>query len=237
MDPLAWSDRLPDDPQHLFVQAALRAPGARVRVGGDGFAVGHLGSGVVGVVGRPDREALLAAASDVAAPWAIVADRGERARLEHLLVGARFLSATQHVLPAGASLPAPRGDVRPLTSMGALEAWPTDLRDELGAALARGVPAWAACLDGQPVAVSYAVHQTPAWWDVSVDCLPAWQRRGLATDAWAALAVAQRAEGREPIWGCLDANTASRRMAAKLGFVPVWEVVVIQGRAGDHAAE
>ena len=35
-----------------------------------------------------------------------------------------------------------------------------------------------------------------------------------------------RREGREPVWGALASNTPSLRLAAKLGFVPVDEIVV-----------
>lgn len=231
MDLLALADRLPDDPQHLFVQAALRWPGARARGTPAGLAVGHPGSGVVGVLGHPEREALLAAATDTGQPWAIVADRADRARLEHLLPQARFLSATQWVRPPDRPWPAAPAACAVFTSQIALHPdWPIELRAELTAALTRGCPASAALVDGQAVAVAYAVHLSPAWWDVSVDCLPAFQRRGLASAAFVHLAARLAATGRRPIWGCLDANEASRRMAKKLGFEEVWPVVVVQGR-------
>ena len=53
----------------------------------------------------------------------------------------------------------------------------------------------------------------------------------IAADSLAASAVAfmvdhMRREGREPVWGALASNTASLRLAAKLGFAPVGEIVV-----------
>jgi len=58
-------------------------------------------------------------------------------------------------------------------------------------------------------------------WDVSIDTLEPYQRRGHATQAAAFLIEHYRGLGKEPVWGALVSNHASRALAARLGFEEV----------------
>jgi len=73
----------------------------------------------------------------------------------------------------------------------------------------------------RPVAFCYAAVQTETLWDVAVDTLAEHRRRGLAAACFTALARHMNDRGLSPVWGSLDDNVASMKLARKLGFVPV----------------
>lgn len=77
---------------------------------------------------------------------------------------------------------------------------------------------WAVRVDGLPVAFAYAGWRSPTWFDVSVDTVREFRQLGLATIAVAALLKDEIAQGRAPVWGAVEDNLASQRLAAKLGF-------------------
>ena len=76
------------------------------------------------------------------------------------------------------------------------------------------------------MAFCYSCWTTESLWDVSVDTLEPYRGRGLA-EAVARSAIARRrGEGLEPVWGAVDTNGTSRRLAARLGFAETGEAVV-----------
>jgi RimJ/RimL family protein N-acetyltransferase len=81
------------------------------------------------------------------------------------------------------------------------------------------VPMAAVWADRRPVAFCYPVWQTETHWDVSIDTLEEYRKRGLGARAARALIRHMRASGRAPVWGALDTNAASRALAARLGFI------------------
>ncbi|MBP9087581.1 MAG: GNAT family N-acetyltransferase, partial [Kofleriaceae bacterium] len=60
--------------------------------------------------------------------------------------------------------------------------------------------------------------RSPTWFDVSVDTVREYRQLGLASIAAAALLDDEIAQGRQPVWGAIDDNIASHRLAARLGF-------------------
>lgn len=76
-----------------------------------------------------------------------------------------------------------------------------------------------AIVDSLPVAFCYAAFTTDRLWDVSIETLKAYRRRGLA--AACVLALSRHMYDRDliPAWGAMDNNPASIGLAAKLGFV------------------
>lgn len=96
------------------------------------------------------------------------------------------------------------------------------VRAELRLALARGKPLAVVRVeaDGEPreAAFCYAAFRTETLWDVAVETLPGFRRRGLATWGFEVLAGALRDRGLAPVWGAYDDNPASLALAAKLGF-------------------
>lgn len=103
---------------------------------------------------------------------------------------------------------------------------PQPLRDELLDGISRS-PVWAAFEAARPVAFSYAAQTTESWFDVSVDTLEASRNRGFGRAAAIALITDRLLKGLNAVWGVVDGNLPSQRLAARLGFVPVDELWVM----------
>lgn len=97
---------------------------------------------------------------------------------------------------------------------------PPVLRAELLDAVAR-TPVWAASMDGQPMAFAYAAQTTESWFDVSVDTIEAARNQGLGRAAVMGLIVERMLRGLRPVWGAVQSNEASHKLARRLGFEPV----------------
>jgi GNAT superfamily N-acetyltransferase len=81
-------------------------------------------------------------------------------------------------------------------------------------------PIAVAIIDGRPVTFCYAAFTTERFWDVSVETLEQYRRRGLAAACFLSLAAHMGDSGRNPAWGAMMDNPASLGLASKLGFVP-----------------
>ncbi len=93
-----------------------------------------------------------------------------------------------------------------------------ELREEL-LHLLPTAPIAAAFLDQRAVAFCSAPYRTETLWDVAVDTLDGFRRRGLATAAFRHLAGKLAGVGLAPVWGAEADNAASLALAARLGFV------------------
>jgi GNAT superfamily N-acetyltransferase len=92
------------------------------------------------------------------------------------------------------------------------------------------VPMAAAWADGRPVSFCYPVWQTETLWDVSIETLEPYRRLGLGARAARTLIRHMRGTGRSPAWGALESNTASRGLAARLGFLEAGGLAVFTAR-------
>jgi GNAT superfamily N-acetyltransferase len=136
------------------------------------------------------------------------------------------------VLPDGAD-PVVRRRVRRLTAadtpgLAALEpslGWISETWGGRPGLAASGM-AWGAFHDGRAVAIAAAFYVGRAYEDVGVVTEPGHRGRGLSTACAAALVGDIRARGRRPSWTTSPDNTASRAVAARLGFVPVRDDVL-----------
>jgi RimJ/RimL family protein N-acetyltransferase len=132
-----------------------------------------------------------------------------------------------HVLDAPLAPPSPPDGVslRLLEPGDSLDHLPSGLRHEMKHALPLG-PVGVAIVEGRPVSFCYAVWTTEGLWDVSIDTLEGHRGRGIAEHVVRFMTAHFRPSRREPVWGALASNRASLRLAAKLGFRPVDEIVV-----------
>ncbi len=153
-----------------------------------------------------------------------------------LLPGWREQPAVVHVHPAPGTLPKPTHPTRFLTleDVERFDSLPEELPHELVAvlrrALARGPVA--AAFDGErPVSFCHAAYRTETWFDLSIDTLESHRRAGYATSAAAHLIHHLLAQGKKPVWGALDADTASIAMAKKYGFRAVDRMMVFTAPA------
>jgi len=189
---------------------------------------------IVAVVGRPAPEALAAALDGATAMTPIVGQTADAAHIETALKVARPGEAWRlermvwHTL-AGPLTPAPPQQpgivVRLLGGGDSLAHVPPGLQYEMMHARAVA-PVTAAFVDGAARAFCYSCWTTESLWDVSVDTLEPYRGRGLAEAVARAAIARRRGEGLQPVWGAVDTNGTSRRLAARLGFVETDEAVV-----------
>lgn len=115
---------------------------------------------------------------------------------------------------------------------------PPALRSEIATYLAQVRPLYAARLAGGSRLVSFCAAPlvTETLWDVSVETVDGFRRRGLAGACFTALASwMARERGLQPVWGAHADNPASLALAARLGFAPVAELVVLRPPARTSA--
>ncbi|HEY1817053.1 MAG TPA: GNAT family N-acetyltransferase [Kofleriaceae bacterium] len=214
----------PDLPRWVEANGIASDPASWRAAVGDGIAVGHDAARLIVIVGDADPDAITALADA----------RGEHAMLV-AIERPELAAATKRVHE--------RAILHTLTDPGALPdgdgAAPLDelpngldepLASELAWAHSRG-PIWAAWVDGAPASFAYAPWRSAAWFDVSVDTLPAARQLGLGTIVAAALIRAERARGRDPVWGANESNAASLALARHLGFQPIDELWVCAPRS------
>ena len=220
---------LPDLPRWVELRALLlgnRGDVLGFRRAPLAAAVADAAFGAAFVVGEPSFEAIGEALGLVGLSGILISAPESAAWVRQAIPELGAERAIVHELGAGAALPAiPPGNVRHLRpdEVETLTL-PPELRVELRAATAAGTPIAAALAAGEPVAFCYAGSVTETLWDVSIDTHEPWRRRGFASRAAGFEIARLRAFGRRPVWGAAESNTGSRRLAAKLGFVPVDEL-------------
>lgn len=244
--------QLPDEPGLVDTRGMLLSGRCQVLIGDpqEGFVVLATDWSVASVVGRPDPALIREATRRYGTTPFNVLIRPEQAAWVHpVLPGWRARQVVIHTL-AGRPRPAPGwADVRlfDVVSAPPLDHLPAGLRRELGLAMghpgAAGrshdrtpIPIAAAFERGLPVSFCYPVWCTERWWDVSVDTLEAYRRRGLGSHVSIAMIRRMTATGLAPVWGALDDNHASLGLAAKLGFIATDRLMLLtspDARAGD----
>jgi len=208
--------RVPDTP--LTVEMREMALDARSTIYGSAaglLLVHHTGEliGAMGDVRATDVDELLARQDG---EYELVAD-SEAYR--HLRYGRHFQRAIisslaqpwQYVPHEIAGL-----TIRPLEPSDLRDHLPHDLREELDAAEAAG-PVLAGFMDGLAVSFSYATL-SERMADLSIDTLALYERRGIGTAVAGAMVDQLVAAGKAPIWGALEGNVGSLRIAARLGL-------------------
>jgi GNAT superfamily N-acetyltransferase len=115
--------------------------------------------------------------------------------------------------------------LRPEEAEGVLARLPEGLRGEIAWGMSRS-PMATAFVEGEPAAFCYASWETEGLWDISIDTLEPFRRRGLAERCIRFLSPQMAERGKQAVWGAEDWNVPSLRLAAKLGFVPVDRLVL-----------
>jgi ribosomal protein S18 acetylase RimI-like enzyme len=231
-------ERVADLPRHVEARGLLLSGRCEVLAEGEGALVCARETPLVCVVGRPGPGTF---ARVLAGPGEreFLAPADEREFVEAALPEFEPEEAAVHVLPAGAALPPAAADVE----VGCLEqgdqellpALPDELDHELRTALDHG-PVVVAFAGDQPAGFAYAPWVTETLFDVSVDTLAAFRRRGLGEAAARELIGLFGAAGRRPVWGAVSSNQASLRLARKLGFREVDRLVLFTRRRGESTA-
>jgi len=210
--------QLPDEPRWVEARAML-LDGAIPAPAGAGWLVADRDAGLM--VASADAELGAAVAAATTAAHGTVLCALEREDLARALEarGWQVERAILHTLPDPDALP-DDDSAGPLGADVALGHLPAPLAAEIDRAR-RTRTVHAVRVDGAPVSFAYAPWRTERWFDVSVDTAPGARQLGLATRVAAAMIRAERAAGREPVWGAAEHNAASLRLAARLGFAAV----------------
>lgn len=189
------------------------------------FVVASAVRPLISVVGHPEHPFISSAAE--AAPGGggaeILVAEEHAGHAATALAGFRRVGATIQRWPDARPLPEapPAAQARLLApdQVRSLSHLPKVLHAELAVA-AEYAPVAGAFSGGAPVAFCCASGITESLWDVGIETLEGFRRRGLATLAWRCLAAALVPRGKWPVWGAADDNAPSLAMASRLGFVP-----------------
>jgi len=241
LDRLAYA--LPDIPRWLYVRSMLLSGRCEVLGLVEGgpepqFVAQELEESedrAVCVVGRPPADAIREAARRNRDGGEFLTSPEGASHILGALPDWTATRATLHLLGDASRLPRlAGGEVRPFRASdlaAVTDDLPEGLRSELEVALTRDAPAVAALADGRPVSFCYAADETEGLWDISIDTLGRYRRRGYASRCVSYMVDEMRRRDKEPVWAAEETNPPSMRLAAKLGFVPVDELLVFRPRA------
>jgi GNAT superfamily N-acetyltransferase len=234
---------LPDVPRYLETRSMLLSGrcevlGLEERGPKPSFVARELGEGkeqMVCVVGHPSSGAIREAIRRNRNEGTVMAAPEDAPHLEGALPGWTATWATLHLLGNAPRLPQlTEGEVRPFGALdldAASDELPEDLRSFLKDAIVRGSPMAATFAGGRPVSFCCASDETEGLWDISIDTLEEHRRQGHAARCASWMVDEMRRRGKEPVWGAEETNLPSMRLAAKLGFVPVDELVLFRPTA------
>lgn len=191
--------------------------------------------GLLVVIGQPSLAAVQAALPQNVQGVALIAPLAEGDRLAPALAGWRRTRAILHLLQHPNRLPQTNPDqvrfLEPQTLRD--QPIPPGLLAELESAAEETLIA-ATFVGQQPVSFCYAGSVTETLWDVSIDTLPEHRQRGYAALCSAFLIRYMQTQGQQPVWGAVEENPASWRLAQKLGFVAVDELVLFEPESAEE---
>lgn len=236
-------DVVPDHPAWIEARAALLDPAGRLFGDPSGYVVRSDRWRIAGIGGAAPEELIRGAFADIetVAPgsrptaveeWAVVQPEGFSSAASAALSSWVKTEADIFHEPVEGLRPFERAPgVKVELARPGESAWlaelPEDLRAELGAALGRDELA-AAWTDGRPVSFCYVACRSSTLWDVSINTLEEYRRRGLADAVVTWLAERMRARGLRAVWGAHRHNRPSRRLARKLGFEPAGRLFLFE---------
>ncbi len=234
---------LPDIPRYLETRSMLLLGRCEV-LGLEGrgpelsFVARELEEGeerMIYVVGRPSPEAIREAVRCNRNRGMVLSAPEEASHIKGALPSWTATRATLHLLGNAPRLPRlAEGELRPFGVSdldAASDDLPEDLRSFLKDAIGRGSPVAAMFAGGRPVSFCCASDETETLWDISIDTLEEYRRQGHAARCVSWMVDEMRRRGKKPVWGAEETNPPSMRLAAKLGFVPVDELVLFRPAA------
>jgi hypothetical protein len=198
------------------------------------FVVSNAEMELISVIGSPSKEAILDAVTSNGHQGVILAFADNSDCVAQALPDWNGNLAFLHLLNDYSRLPSTRQREVRFLAPGELETalLPAELKEELTMA-SHSSPISAAFADDIPVSFCYAGSETESLWDISIDTLVEYRNRGYAGLSVAYLVEHMRERGKQPVWGAEDKNMASMRLAAKLGFTVVDQLMVFKPQNQD----
>jgi GNAT superfamily N-acetyltransferase len=200
------------------------------------FVVREPYDGLVCVAGRADPAAIQAAAAESGGGGNILCQLDDEAHVAAALPGWRSVPVELMLQANSLDMPSPDDEewegegveTRFIAQADLAEARevPDDLREALQKALLWTELA-ATIAGGNPVSFCYPGAVTETLWDMSVDTLEPHRGRGYAGLVAAHVIRRMDRKGKRPVWAAEETNTASLRVAKKLGFRPVDRLAVL----------
>jgi len=225
---------LPDIPRYIETRSMLLNRRGTLfgfnEAEAENYAVCNRQTGLIVVIGKPSVAAIPEAVAHRAKPGAVLAFDDNFSFAGEALSDWHSEKAILHLPDGMLNLPdAPKEAVRFLTrnEVVALQGLPSDLHEEL-IIEAEFTQIAATMVDCKPVAFCYAGAITESLWDVSIDTLEGYRHRGYAALCVAFLARHFYQQGKQPVWGALETNQASLKLAKKLDFKAVDSLFVFE---------
>lgn len=218
---------LSDIPRWVETRALLAWEGSSIIASrdGDGFVVWSKNDNIGSIVGNIDLTSTIQAANDCSELLAFP----ENIHIVQQQLG-DFQAERATIFQAPNSFPtslAHSCKLLGIPDIASMSHIPDGLKDEL-LSLEEDNPLLMAAFEGcLPVAFAYVASETDTLWDVSIDTLESYRRKGYATSAIYALMKRMKDKGKSAVWGAVRGNVASLNLAHKLGFVAVDELWVL----------
>jgi GNAT superfamily N-acetyltransferase len=225
--------QVPDRPGWVGTRALLLLDRSEIWESEGGYVVRDPKLQLIGLIGRPRLALVSEVSKQSSEPCTVIAPMEDFDYVAAGLSGFQGGKARVGVLPAGyvlSSNPEKEGCIRMVSrsDRDRFSGLPLRLQREVGDRLGES-PMMAAFVEGKPVSFCYAHRETETLWDVSIETLEEFRRRGLATRCFHGLASRMADEHRKlPVWGAMEDNLASIHLAEKLGFVWVTDLAVFE---------
>lgn len=223
---------LPDIPRWLETRSMLLDGDAEVFGASEdketAYVVRDIATQLISIVGKAPESALAEAVFRNEGRGVAICQMDDQEYVRPLLPDWRSGPATLYVLNDSSRLPALEdGAVRFLALDEILAApdMPDELRNELKTATLWSEVV-AAMAGDRPVSFCYVASETETLWDVSIDTLEPFRRRGYAALAVTAMIQHMHRRKKQPVWGAEETNVASMALSDRLGFTPVDRLVV-----------
>jgi hypothetical protein len=214
---LTLAHKLPDLPRWIEVRDLLLAGAGEInglRQAPDlSFVLHEPETTSTFVVGSPEISAIQAAVQPIMPNANVITPQENAAWLAQALPAWNRTRIIVHQLSGSPILPMEAGDKVRFLDPHLLQqlSIPTELLHELESGAQHSLIA-ATFVEGQPVSFCYSGSQTESLWDVSIDTLPAYQRKGYAARCAAYMIRHMQAQGKRPVWQAVEENPASWRL-------------------------
>ncbi|MEW6128470.1 MAG: GNAT family N-acetyltransferase [Acidobacteriota bacterium] len=228
------ANALPDIPRFVETRGMLRSHACEIFGLSEGkilsFVVRSLQTGLIAVIGTPSVQAIKRAVQQNTQQNAVLAFDDNIRVVAESLSGWKVERAILHQRINSIRLAdVPKNTVRYLNAEEIRDnaEIPAGLKNELIIA-AKATSVAATIIDDKPVSFCYAGWETETLWDVSIDTLKAYRGHGHALACVTFLINEMNARNKQPVWGAVESNAASLKLAKKLFFEPVDALFVFE---------